>query len=342
MSILVKSDHLPAAERFALYREAMATARMAPVEIHAEHEADFRFSLRYRDLGALRATVLTAMPYTVRRTPTLIRRSDPDVLTVGMVVRGHATISQNERQSDVPAGTFAVYDATRPFDIRMTSRTGSVRGVILHFPRALLPLPPRHLAQLLAMPMGASPGVGALTTRLLTQLATDMEHYGPAEAVRLSTTALDVLATRLSHELDGGVRLPAETHKQALVTRIHAFIEQHIGDPALAPAAIAEAHHISLRYLHRLFAAQGSTVAGWIRRRRLEGCRRDPADPALAGRPVVAIAARWGFDSAAHFSRTFKAAYGQPPQEYRRWVTAVTLNGPGDPSPPSTAAEAPA
>ena len=58
---------------------------------------------------------------------------------------------------------------------------------------------------------------------------------------------------------------------------------------------IAAAHHISLRSLHQLFHDEGLTVAGWIRQRRLECCRRDLSDPALAARPVAAIAARWGF-----------------------------------------------
>ena len=75
---------------------------------------------------------------------------------------------------------------------------------------------------------------------------------------------------------------------------------------------------MSLRSLHQLFHDEGLTVAGWIRQRRLERCRRDLADPALAARPVAAIAARWGYPSAAEFSRAFRAAHGVPPAEYRR------------------------
>ena len=71
------------------------------------------------------------------------------------------------------------------------------------------------------------------------------------------------------------------------------------------------------------FHDEGLTVAGWIRRRRLEQCRRDLTDPALDARPVAAIAARWGFSSAADFSRSFRAAHGVPPAEYRRSARAV-------------------
>jgi AraC-like DNA-binding protein len=91
----------------------------------------------------------------------------------------------------------------------------------------------------------------------------------------------------------------------------------------LSPAAAAAAHHLSLRSLQQLFRDEGLTVAGWIRARRLERCRRDLADPALDARPVAAIAARWGFSSAADFSRAFRAAHGMPPAEYRRSARGV-------------------
>lgn len=85
---------------------------------------------------------------------------------------------------------------------------------------------------------------------------------------------------------------------------------------------MAAATHISVSYLHKLFHAEGISVAAWIRQRRLEACRRDLADPASAARPVAAIGARWGFTSAARSSQVFKAAHGMAPQQYRRWVQA--------------------
>ena len=68
---------------------------------------------------------------------------------------------------------------------------------------------------------------------------------------------------------------------------------------------IAAANHISLRYLHKLFEPQPSTVAGFIRERRLERCRRDLADPSLAHVPVRAIALRLGFPDPARLNRLF-------------------------------------
>ena len=109
---------------------------------------------------------------------------------------------------------------------------------------------------------------------------------------------------------------PDRAHR-ALMLQITSFIEEHLGEAGLAPAQIAAAHHISLRQLHKLFHASGTTVAGWIRQRRLERCGHDLRDPRWSGRPVASIGARWGDPDPAHFSRLFKAAYGVGPRDYR-------------------------
>ncbi|WP_244206838.1 helix-turn-helix domain-containing protein [Streptomyces swartbergensis] len=71
------------------------------------------------------------------------------------------------------------------------------------------------------------------------------------------------------------------------------------------------------RYLYTLPAAQGHTVAGWIREQRLARCRRDLTDPAPDRLPVGAIGGRWGFADPAHFSHAFKSPYGLSPREAR-------------------------
>ncbi|ELS57326.1 helix-turn-helix domain-containing protein [Streptomyces viridochromogenes] len=118
----------------------------------------------------------------------------------------------------------------------------------------------------------------------------------------------------------GAVRLGVPVHSRRCVLRqqIGAFIEHRLGDWELTPAAIAEAHHISVRYLYQVFDTHQMTVAAWIRHCRLEHCHRDLADPRLRTRSIRAIASRWGFSDAAHFSRAFRAAYGMSPGDHRQ------------------------
>jgi AraC-like DNA-binding protein len=73
-----------------------------------------------------------------------------------------------------------------------------------------------------------------------------------------------------------------------------------------------------VRYLQDLFLQEDTTVCDWIWQRRLERCRRDLADPLLAGKSVGRIAWDCGFSDFSHFSRRFKAAYAITPSGFRR------------------------
>jgi AraC-like DNA-binding protein len=150
-----------------------------------------------------------------------------------------------------------------------------------------------------------------------------------AEQMKISTAVLGLVVAAMADRLDlaldaaPGRDLAREsssmsiTRRRMLLRRIYEYIEQRLGDPGLSPGSIAAAHHISTRYLHKLFETEGCTVAAWIRRRRLDRCSRDLADPAQWNRPVNAIAVRWGFADDAHFNRLFRATYGVPPGRYR-------------------------
>ena len=175
----------------------------------------------------------------------------------------------------------------------------------------------------MAVPFPAGPGLGDVTSLFLRQLARNIDHYSPGEAARLSVAAVEVLATRLAHELGAGDWNTPEARRHALLTTVQAFIQQHLADTSLSPGTIAAAHHMSLRSLHQLFHDEGLTVAGWVRKRRLDCCRRDLTDPALASRPVAAIGARWGFANPGDFSRAFRSVHGLPPAEYRMLARGV-------------------
>jgi AraC-like DNA-binding protein len=182
----------------------------------------------------------------------------------------------------------------------------------------LLPLPQDEVARLSGVRIRGDHGAGALFSSFARQVAAHLDDYGAADGARLGTTMVDLLTAALAARLDREDEVPADTRQQALRRRVHALIEQRLADPALSPRMVADANHISVRYLYKLFEGQHAGVAAWIRTRRLERSRRDLLDPSLAGRPVGSIAARWGLTEPAHFSRLFRAAYGVSPLEYRR------------------------
>jgi len=95
------------------------------------------------------------------------------------------------------------------------------------------------------------------------------------------------------------------------------YIDRNLADADLGVARIARAFGFSRRTIHKLFEGEALTVARLIWERRLERCRDEMADPAMAGRSITEIAHHWAFSDSQHFSRAFKQRFGLTPREYR-------------------------
>ncbi|MFF3554038.1 helix-turn-helix domain-containing protein [Streptomyces tsukubensis] len=119
-----------------------------------------------------------------------------------------------------------------------------------------------------------------------------------------------------------------------LAERILTHCLGRLSDPRLSPESVARAHHISVRYLHKVLQRRGVSLASWVRSRRLERIRRDLADPALVDRSVSVIAAGWGYLDAAHLSRALRAEYGRSAVEIRAEAVRAVGGGGGGPAPP--------
>lgn len=325
------TEHLPEEDRFDFWRELMAHTHV-PLELSSEFSADFHAEQRIIGLGDVQVWPATFQPLVFRRTPKLIRQSDPEVYSLSLLLRGKGgAASWGGQQAVLDPFDFHTSDSSRPCEIRACGDRITMVGV--EVPKALLPVPRDKADQVIGRPMSGRAGVGALFAQFLIQLAHDTDSYGSSDRSRLETVAVDLLSVLFSNAVDAVDALPSETQQRALVLRIKAFVHQHLGDPELTPGVVAAAHHISLRSLHRLFQGQGTTVAGFIRHQRLKRARGDLADPAFKDRPIHAVAARWGFPRAAEFTRAFRNAYGTSPREYRNAVQrgAVAAAGPGMP-----------
>ncbi|MEU6737291.1 helix-turn-helix domain-containing protein [Streptomyces physcomitrii] len=322
---LIRSEDVPAPDRFEYWRETVG--RMRASEMASAHAADFRAELRLMELGPVTVWPMSSLPTRYMRSPRMVRQEDRELYHLTLLLDGGLALDHAGRNGVFKPHDLHMVDGSRPYDLRPydarqphSSGGGLVRGVGVDFSKALLPLPPDRVRKVLGCGLSGSAGTGGLLAQFLIGLGQQAETLQPSDAPRLGTAVLDLVAAWLAGVLEAEASLPPESRQQALAQRILAFIRHNLHDPELTPPRIAEAHHISLSYLHRIFEKQtrGDTVAAWIRLQRLEGVRRDLENRSLCTTPIYAIGARWGIPRASDLTRAFRALHGHSPSEHRR------------------------
>jgi AraC-like DNA-binding protein len=313
-------------ERLARVRREICET-IAPHDLRLSKDQACLGEVRSLDLGVVRivCAVGERIDGEVIRTPRLIRASDPELCKIDLQLRGRVVVGQDDRQVELAGGAFTFIDLSRPSHL-----VGELDGVAaVMFPRSLLPLRYADTKQLAGAAFHPQDAGTSLVAALVGQLSSRSNEYAPDAAARIGAAVFDLILAALSARLDRSEAVPPGTRMRVLRWRVKAYIEERLGDPRLSPAEIAAAHHVSLRYLYRIFEAERSTVGSWIRGRRLRRCREDLADPALRDRPVSAVGARWGFIDPTHFGRVFKAEFGVTPSDYRRMYTDGRGSGTG-------------
>ncbi|MFE1292619.1 AraC family transcriptional regulator [Streptomyces sp. NPDC058751] len=322
-----RSEEIPAQDRFGRWQELIGRTRYGgSVRVADADAADFWAEGKVMELGAVTMLSMAFLPSRYLRNHRMIRQSDPELYHLSLLLDGELALDHAGRSATFAAHDLHMVDSSQPYDLRPVDayRNRVVRGVGVDIPKELLPLPPRRIQELLGRAMPGRDGVGALLSDFLVGVVRQADTLRPSDAPRLGEALLDLLSVWSAQLLDAKTDVPPEARRRAMTESIRAFIRRNLHDPELTPPVIAAAHHISLSYLHRVFQQefQGDTVAAHIRALRMEGARRDLADPALHGTPIHAVAARWGFPRASDFTRAFRAAHGCSPREFRFRPTA--------------------
>ncbi|EKX60363.1 helix-turn-helix domain-containing protein [Streptomyces ipomoeae] len=315
MRTIVTTDSVAQTERFDHWTSEMSKV-FTGLDTRSAAQTPFHGRAVSGDIGLLQLSSVSAGPLSVRRTQRLVAQYEEDFYKVVLQVAGTSVIEQGGTCSTLGPGDLAICDTSRPYSFTYETDFSTV---LMLLPRPMLPVRPEALRDLTARRIGAEDGVGAVVApflRSLSQQARDCT--GPA-----SRSLMDGTVSLVTALVTERLALSAPTAPQdAMMLRIRTYIEHRLSDPDLTPDSIAEAHGISRRYLFKLFAADGATVAGWIRTRRLERCARDLSSPAAADQSISMIAARWGLLDCRHFSRVFRTAYGETPRDFRRRALA--------------------
>lgn len=318
LQTVLRSDDLRPEERMPRLDQVLGLHK---VTSHDDTDPErIRFAVRTADLAGVHLHQVDFSNTGSHRLRRMARPCGPDQYGLTYLRSGVFPLQRGGRATELSHGEFMVYDdvpqEVRPLKDRVYPP--SFQMMLLQVPRALVPVPKPEMDRLTFDRLPGQHGPGGLLTRFLIGIAADDTRYSAADSARLGGVAADLVTATVSHCLEIPARLPEESRRAAQLRDIQRYIRRHLGDPELSPRVIAAAHHVSVRYLHQLFADSGATAAAWVRQQRLEHACRDLADPALARLPVHRIAARWGFADHSTFTRAFQRAYHLPPQAYRQ------------------------
>ena len=238
-----------------------------------------------------------------------------------LMTEGEADARHYGHACSLARGDFLLVDGAAPLEFVFD---GPGEALVLRLAaRALrnhLPSPD----QFCGIPLRAHDGIAQDVADLVRCIFSQLEDGLSAQFHgRIARNLLDTLGTAFAMAHEGNLTgSPLLCSRNA---RVRLRIERDLRDPALSPSRVAARLRMSPRYLRAIFAASNETVSAYILRRRLEECARELADPQRRRTSITEIAFGWGFNSAPHFTRSFRERFGMSPRQYRSCADSLGL-----------------
>jgi AraC-like DNA-binding protein len=287
--------------------------RFAHVTFNPTDRAGFQAELKLGAIGSVDFACVRATQTEVERTRDHARRASDRLLAFILLVRGSGEFSHCGHVSRFEAGDIILCDNTAPSHSRYH---GPVEVVIARTTEASLRPRLPEFERLCGRRLCAGDGLADTAFGMGRSLSHKLDDGLPADfGPVVSGQLIDVFATAYAIAFDVS---PAEKSLVAArAARARSYIEAHLADSELTTERVANALGITPRYLRLLMSDRGECPSAYILRRRLEECAKQLATERTRRRTVTDIAFSWGFNSAPHFTRVFKAKYGMTPTEYR-------------------------
>ena len=269
----------------------------------------FNASLRHKVIGELNVIESRCDPCSGFRTKDHAARVDEPSVILLSYLEGGEHIEFGGQRFTLAAGDTFVWDSAQATRFEVYE---PLHKVALAMPARLLSHDVVSALQSVPRKFDLSSGSRFLLNNLIRGVADRNFDDADIEA----DTILDAVNTFVlgAARVDGQ---PDKSLRQRQQREIVRYIEQHLTDPALSIGQIADLHRISKRYLHWLFREEAMTVNEFIISRRLQGCRKELINLVVGHRQVSQIAYAWGFANLSHFSKRYRAQFGESPTETR-------------------------
>ncbi len=309
------TDAVARTARVAAWRDHLS-GMVLPLRVESVHEEDFHGRLTMASLGPLTFLEVRSRAQWLHWDTAEIAASAGEWMFVGAMTKGEGWLHTVAGVEEVCEGGVTFTDSTQPCSLEFRDDFAFATGLL---PRADL----MDLCPLLPQAHGAAlrPPAGAAVAAYLESLAATAADDGTPGSTRPANEnqLFDSFVGLVMADLESTVRDRAKAGDDTvLLGRIKRHLITTLTQGGPTTEEVAESFGLSERRVQRLFRTDGTTLTSWLLHQRLQRCRRDLRNPAYVDWPVAEIAARWGFDDPAYFSRRFRDAYGSTPGEYQQ------------------------
>ena len=236
----------------------------------------------------------------------------PAPLLLILTLRSRGSLSSDGHLQYFAQNDLAVVDQGKTWRLRWS---GDAKAILLELPREAVATRLGRQKPHLPLVLGSSVAADMLRS-MLGVLGAQLDILTQEDLSASEGTLIDLLCNALSGEADFGESAMTQV-QVAHFQRVAAAIDGRLSFPELSLADVAGQVGLSVRYVQRLFELHGESFSRYVRQKRLERSRTDLMDLSKKSLSIAQIAHRWGFSSAAHFSRSFRDAFGIAPRELR-------------------------
>lgn len=293
------------------YWSDVVTRGVIDAEMEPMGRGRFDGQLSSRTASTARFVNFRTHAHGVSRTASQAGGGDGHIM-VGLQCRGESLMEQGGVRLRLQPGQIALIDSNAPFHLMFPN---IVERRLVLLPRHMF-AKIQHGSSTTAQPqiISINTGSAALARDAIMRLTDTGQLWDDDDCMAMADALVSLL------DAAGGKNIARFRQDGARMARIKLQMRQRLSDRRLDPAMIAAAAGLSVRSLHRLFADEGRTFS-----RVLLDLRLDHAQALLGSGsdlPLIAVALSSGFADPAHFSRSYRAKFGETPRNTRARLRA--------------------
>ncbi|HEX7912148.1 MAG TPA: helix-turn-helix domain-containing protein [Paraburkholderia sp.] len=286
------------------------------VPLVVTHAADLTLSgsIQSTSIADACVSLIAAEKHIAEHDTSSVDRTEGEYVLACLQLKGAGELAQDGRRAPVRNLDFVFFDSARPFHWTFAE---PFEQIVVRFPKSLVALRMPLQGGFVAHTISGAQGLGLLAAQHLITLCAERDRIAASSsAPHVVAGAADLLGGLIAESMQ--IRPGPRTNLHLMhLQQVRLFISNHLQHPDLDAEMVASALGISTRYLHRLVQSEGTSIGRIVLAERLQRCAQWLSQRSYANRSIEQVAAAWGFSSAAHFSRTFRAQFMMSPREYR-------------------------